>query len=61
LITFGPPAPDPRKSDIPSVAKGTLRALRTEIRAAIPSFPDRMSRYHLLDVADRIDKILDPK
>jgi len=61
VITFGPPAPDPKKSDIPSVARGTLRALRTEIRAAIPTVTDRMSRYHLQDVADRIDHILDPK
>jgi len=61
VITFGPPAPDPKKSDIPSVARGTLRALRTEISATIPTVTDRMSRYHLQDVADRIDHILDPK
>ena len=58
VITFGPPAPDPRKTDIPSVARGMLRQLKAEIRAAIPTTTDRMSRFHLQDVADRIDRIL---
>jgi len=61
VITFGPPSPDPRKTDIPSVARGMLRQLKTEVRAAIPATTDRMSRFHLQDVADRIDRILDPK
>jgi len=59
-ISFGPSI-DAKKSDIISVLKGTLRQLRTEINAALPTTTDKMTRYHLQDVADRITKILDPK
>jgi hypothetical protein len=59
-ISFGPSI-DPKKSDIMSIAKGTLRSLKAEIAAAIPSYTDKMSRYHLQDLNDRIEKILNPK
>jgi hypothetical protein len=59
-ISFGPSI-DSRKSDIISVLKGTLRQLRTEINAAIPTTTDRMTKYHLQDVSERIARILDPK
>ncbi len=49
------------KSDAISVAKGSLKVLRSEVKAAIPVTTDRMSRYHLEDVVDRINEILDPK
>ena len=49
------------KSDAISVAKGSLKILRSEVKAAIPVTTDRMSRYHLEDVVDRINEILDPK
>jgi Met-zincin/Domain of unknown function (DUF5117)/Domain of unknown function (DUF5118) len=52
---------DVKKTDIVSVAKGTLRSLRTQINAALPATADRMSKLHLQDVAERITKILDPK
>ena len=48
-------------SDIISVAKGTLRTLKSDITAALPSVQDRMTRYHLQDVLDRINLILNPK
>lgn len=51
---------DTRESDIISVLKGNLRSLQTEINAALPATGDRMTRYHLQDVADRITQILDP-
>jgi Met-zincin/Domain of unknown function (DUF5117)/Domain of unknown function (DUF5118) len=60
VITFGPSV-DARKTDIVSVAKGTLKSLRTDINAALPSITDKMTRYHLQDVLERIGKILDPK
>jgi hypothetical protein len=60
IISFGP-AIDPKKSDILSVAKGTLRSLKAEIVAAIPGYTDRMSRMHLQDLNERIDRILNPK
>ena len=50
-----------RISDIISVSKGTLRTLRSQINVALPSTTDRMTRYHLQDVLDRIDVILNPK
>lgn len=54
-ISIGPML-DPRKSDIISVAKAALRSLRNEINAAVPGYMDNMSRYHLLDLKERIDK-----
>lgn len=60
VISFGPSI-DPKKSDILSVAKGTLRSLRAEIIAAIPAYTDRMSRMHLQDLNERIDRILNPR
>jgi hypothetical protein len=57
VITFGPPF-DPRKTDITSVAKGTLRSLRSELQNALPGYSDKMSKYHLQDLIDRIDKAL---
>src|SRR5579871_5401220 len=48
-------------SDILSVAKGTLRTLKADITAALPSVQDKMTRYHLQDVVERINLILNPK
>jgi hypothetical protein len=43
------------------VARGELKSLLTAINAAIPSTTDKMSKYHLQDVAERIKKALEPK
>ncbi|MCO5237227.1 MAG: zinc-dependent metalloprotease [Chitinophagaceae bacterium] len=51
---------DTRKSDILSLLKGNLRTLQTEIKAALSATNDEMTRYHLQDVNDRIEKILNP-
>lgn len=59
VIFFGPI--DPKKSDILSVAKGTLRSLKSEIASALPTYTDKMSRYHLQDLSERIDRILNPR
>ncbi|MBX2963261.1 MAG: zinc-dependent metalloprotease [Cyclobacteriaceae bacterium] len=61
---FMPPASpvaDPKKSDVMSVARGHLTALRSEINAALPGTTDAMSRYHLQDVVTRINQALEPK
>ncbi|HEY4876260.1 MAG TPA: zinc-dependent metalloprotease [Puia sp.] len=50
-----------RTSDIISVAKGTLRTLKTDINAAVPAIQDKMTRYHLQDMVERINLILNPK
>jgi hypothetical protein len=51
------PVSDPRKSDIISVAKAMLRSLRSEINSSLPAYSDNMSKYHLIDLQERIDKV----
>jgi hypothetical protein len=52
---------NPDKSDIKSFVRAHLAALRAEARSAAAGTGDAMSRYHLQDIASRIDKALDPK
>ena len=59
VITFG--GGDIKKTDIISIAKGTLRSVKADINAALPSVTDKMTRYHLQDMLDRIERILNPK
>jgi len=56
-IFFGP---NIKNTDLPSIAKAELNSLRSQIQAAIPSTTDKLSRYHLVDLADRIKKVLNP-
>ncbi len=48
------------QSDIKSMARGELKRLKRDARAA-SSRGNTLRRYHLQDVVDRIDMILDPK
>ena len=50
-----------KNTDVTSVARAQLVALRAQINAAIPGIADKMSKYHLQDVSERIRKALDPK
>ncbi|MFN4313433.1 MAG: zinc-dependent metalloprotease [Chitinophagaceae bacterium] len=59
-ISFGGGA-NTDKSDIKSMVRAHLTALRAEVRAAAAGTTDPMSRYHLQDIAVRIDNALDPK
>jgi hypothetical protein len=59
-ISFGP-AVSTDKSDIKSIVRAHLHQLRNEVRQAAAAIRDEMSRYHLQDVATRIDNALDPK
>lgn len=60
-ISFGPVVlVNTEKSDIKSVVRAHLASLRAEIIAAAAGSTDQMSRYHLQDVAQRIDKALNP-
>lgn len=62
FFNFGGPLPvNIKNTDVSSVVKGELRSLQSAINAAIPGTTDKMSKYHLQDVADRIKKALDPK
>ncbi|MBZ5859460.1 zinc-dependent metalloprotease [Flavihumibacter profundi] len=51
-ISFGPSIS--RNSDIISFAKGTLRSIQAEIRAALPAYSDTATKYHLQDLNERI-------
>jgi hypothetical protein len=53
--------PDPKKTDVTSVVRAHLAALRSEIQATIPATTDTMSKYHLMDLSERIKTALDPK
>ncbi|MBX2898513.1 MAG: zinc-dependent metalloprotease [Cyclobacteriaceae bacterium] len=55
------PVADPKKSDVISVSRAHLVALRAEVTAAIPRTTDKLSKYHLQDVLVRINQALDPK
>jgi len=49
------------KSDVKSVIRAHLSSLRNEINTATAGITDPMSKYHLQDVAKRIDNALNPK
>lgn len=59
--SFSPTKVDVSQSDIRSAAKADLNILQRNIRTAVPGMTDRMSEYHLEDVANRIELILEPK
>ncbi|MCK7557608.1 zinc-dependent metalloprotease [Chitinophaga sedimenti] len=60
-MMMGGPAPiNPEKSDISSVGRAHLIALRSELRAGAGN-GDAMSRYHIQDLIERINVALDPK
>lgn len=50
-----------KNTDVPSIVRAHLTTLRSEILASIPGTTDKLSKYHLQDVAERIKKALDPK
>jgi hypothetical protein len=63
FITFsfgGTPTVDNKKSDLLSVLKGHARELKLLADAAAIT-PDKMTKYHLQDISDRLNKMLNPK
>jgi hypothetical protein len=52
---------DIKTTDIPSIARAQLVDLRNEIAGAIPREADKLSKYHLQDVLERIRQALNPK
>jgi len=58
VIFFGP---NTKNTDLPSIARAELTELRTRILAAVPATTDRLTRYHLEDLAQRIRQALNPK
>jgi len=55
-----PMAVDAEKTDVASVARGHLSELQTAIAQAIPAKSDLLTKYHLQDLSDRIEKALNP-
>jgi hypothetical protein len=49
------------KSDLKSVVRAHLEGLKAELSSAAAVYGDKMSKYHLKDLAYRIDKALNPK
>ena len=58
LLLFGG---DIKNTDVPSIARAQLVELRAEIQAAAPRETDKLSKYHLQDLAERIKEALNPK
>jgi hypothetical protein len=50
-----------KNTDVPSVARASLNQLKNEIAGAIPATTDKLSKYHLQDVYQRINLALNPK
>ena len=52
---------DIKNTDVPSIARAQLVELKNEIAAAILRETDKLSKYHLQDVQERIKQALNPK
>jgi hypothetical protein len=61
MLMMGQQSADPTKTDVSSIARAHLTSLRNDIRTAAVVIPDNLSRYHLTDLVERINKALDPK
>jgi hypothetical protein len=48
------------ETDLPSISRGHLIELRNQMRMALPSTSDRLSKFHLQDLIARIDQALKP-
>lgn len=53
-------ADNSRTSDLVSLLKANLAAIRSSLSAALPAVKDNATRYHLQDIAERIKKALNP-
>ncbi len=58
IIFFGA---DIKNTDIPSIARGHLTALRNRILVSANGSQDKLTKYHLQDMAERIKQALSPR
>ena len=49
------------ETDIPSIARGQLTELKSQLKVAASLTSDRLSKFHLQDLVSRIDTALNPK
>ena len=54
-------APNVQRGDLPALARRELHSIQTDARRAATAATAGVMRAHWLDVADRIDAILDPQ
>jgi Met-zincin/Domain of unknown function (DUF5117)/Domain of unknown function (DUF5118) len=54
-------AVDNKKTDVYSVVRGHLNAMKNASQAAAAVATDNMTKYHLQDITERIKRALDPK
>jgi hypothetical protein len=54
-------APNVPRSDLPALARSQVRAVRDDARRAATAATGAMAKAHWQDIADRADKILEPK
>jgi hypothetical protein len=52
---------DLNQTDLPSIARAQLEALRAELKGSSVRITDKISKYHVQDLVNRITKGLDPK
>ena len=50
-----------KQSDIIPVIKGELKRIKRDAQRAATSAPNTITRYHLQDITERIDELLNPK
>ena len=58
ILLFGP---NTKNTDLPSIVRAELVGLRAQMLAALPQITDRLTRYHLQDLAERLRRALEPK
>lgn len=51
---------DLKKTDLPSIVRANLETLKNQIKAILPLTTDKMTKYHLQDVLQRIEIALNP-
>ncbi len=59
IMTF--PGVNPAKSDISSLVRADMRTLDARIKSALLGTTDKMTKYHLQDMHDRLEKALSTK
>ena len=48
-------------SDVKPIVRGELNRIKRDVKRAIATAPNTITKYHLQDIVERIDTILDPK
>lgn len=52
---------DSGASDVKAIVRGELERIKSDVKKATPAAANTLTRYHLKDIVEKIDAILDPK